>query len=127
MIFEQKYCSPQNTISNSNHEWKEHRAGRVAERERLMEEVEEQILVEEEEEEEEKEEEEDDQEDSLGENVEGPKASNSTWELVASTWAKERQLLSTHKMYILSILELSQYHCHKNIQPKEWFFWGQKA
>ena len=32
-----------------NYEWKEHRAGRVAERERLLAEVEEDILVEEEE------------------------------------------------------------------------------
>ena len=45
------------TISYNNHEWKEHRAGRVAERERLLEEEgdeeeqEEQVLVEEEEEE----------------------------------------------------------------------------
>ena len=44
-------CSKhKDTHSNKNPEWKELRAGRVAERERLLEEVEEQILVEEDEE-----------------------------------------------------------------------------
>ena len=87
-----------------NYEWKEHRAGRVAERERLLAEVEEDILVEEEEEcvhdeEGDVRDEEgggEDQEELFIQSVESPRPWTWEWSGIAT----ERQISSTQKVFL---------------------------
>ena len=93
-------CSKhKDTHSNKNHEWKELRAGRVAERERLLEEVEEQILVEEDEEgvSDDDEEEGVHDEEEGGEDQEELLDGHSTWEWIRI--ATELQILLIPKKY----------------------------